>query len=358
MTFIEIARWRLVHQQLANAHLKTAQEMVQWLAAVQGQEYGPTKWGLGLRLPHLKEDEIERDFAAGHLLRTHLLRPTWHVVAAKDIRWLLALTAQRVHQANGYMYRKLELDDAVFNKCRDLLEKMLEGGLQLTRDEINHEFKKHNIVATGHRLSYLMMHAELEGIVCSGARQGNQFTYALLDERVKSRKTLQREEALAELAKRYLMSRGPATVKDFATWSGLTLTDARKGFVFHTTEIQKLEVEGEGYYFWGSDLTSVAPIERLYLLPIYDEFIMGYKEREAYFVLKNSQKLSAGFQYDSMVVWDGQIIGTWARTIQPSTVSLTCQFFKPLTKAQSKALEDALEHFGKFVGKKVQYGNY
>src|SRR5690606_4347556 len=141
-----------------------------------------TKWGRGLRLPHLTDNDIENELNDGKILRTHLLRPTWHLVSAKDIYWLLKLTAPRVHTANAYMYRQLELDYKVFNRCNDILIETLQDGNQLTRDAINERFKMHKIIAKGHRLSYIMMNAELEGIVCSGARQGNQFTYALLDE--------------------------------------------------------------------------------------------------------------------------------------------------------------------------------
>ncbi|MES2284765.1 MAG: winged helix DNA-binding domain-containing protein [Bacteroidota bacterium] len=229
MELSEIAKYRLINQQIAGTKIKTVSEMVAWFCAVQAQEYGPTKWGLGLRLPHLKDKDIEKDFTDGKILRTHLLRPTWHFVAAKDIRWILMLTAPRVNAANASMYRKLELDSGIFNRCNAILIKTLQGGRQLTRDTLNEEFKKKKILAKGHRLSYIMMRAELDGIICSGANQGNQFTYSLLEERVPAFGLKNKEEALAELTKRYFTSRGPATIKDLSTWSGLTLTDCRKG---------------------------------------------------------------------------------------------------------------------------------
>src|SRR5687767_917155 len=189
--------------------------MVQWLCAIQAQEFAQTKWALGLRVPRTKDDDIEKEFAEGKIIRTHLLRPTWHFVAAPDIRWLLALTAPRVHAVNAFMYRQLELDGLIFKRCNHILIKTLQGDKQFTRDAINEVFQKNKIIARGHRLSYIMMQAELSGIICSGARQGNQFTYALLDERVERTNSLNKEEGLAELTKRYFLSRGPATLKDF-----------------------------------------------------------------------------------------------------------------------------------------------
>ncbi|MBC7773804.1 MAG: winged helix DNA-binding domain-containing protein, partial [Phycisphaerae bacterium] len=181
---MNLTQLRFQNQQLDGSSLQTGHELVQWFGAVQGQEYGPTKWGLGLRLAHLKDADVEHELEAGKILRTHLLRPTWHFVAAEDIRWMVLLTAPRVHQANAYMYRQLALDASVFNPCNDLIVTTLEGQQQRTREEIAAEFRQHGILAEGHRLSYIMMQAELEGIVCGGARRGNQFTYTLLEERV------------------------------------------------------------------------------------------------------------------------------------------------------------------------------
>ena len=182
MNLTDIARLRLFSQQLGVTTMNMAVDMVEWFAAVQGQEYAQAKWGLGLRLPHLKDIDIEQELIQGKILRTHLLRPTWHFVAAKDIHWLLALTAPRVHVANAFMYRQLELDKKFFTRCNKAIIKILEGCKQLTRNEINEALKKQKIKAEGLRLVYIMMNAELEGIICSGARRGNQFTYALIDE--------------------------------------------------------------------------------------------------------------------------------------------------------------------------------
>jgi len=213
LTASEIAKCRLLNQQLAETKFTNAPEIVAWLGAVQAQEYYQAKWALGLRLPHLTDTDLEQDFTEGNLIRTHLLRPTWHFVTPKDIRWLLALTAPRVNAVNAYMYRKLELEQLGFNRCYDIIAKALQGGFQLTRTELNTLLNQSNIVTNSLRLSCIMMRAELDGIVCSGARKGNQFTYVLLDERVPPTNFITQDEALAELTKRYFTSRGPATLK-------------------------------------------------------------------------------------------------------------------------------------------------
>jgi hypothetical protein len=323
--------------------------MVELLGAVQGQEYTQTKWGLGLRLPHLTDSEIEDELNEGKILRTHLLRPTWHFVSAKDVRWLLKLTAPRVQIANSYMYRQLELDNKVFNRCNDILVTTLEGGNQLTRDGINEEFKKHKIIAKGHRLSYIMMYAELEGIICSGPRQGNQFTYALLDERVKHKKSLEKEEGLAELTTRYFNSRSPATVKDFSTWSGLTVTDCKKGIEMIKSPLKKEVIEQQEYFFNPNVSLPDKHSDKSYLLPVYDEFIMGYKDRSAIMTLKND----AQFRYDSMILFNGQVIGTWKRTISKSAIDMEFDFFKPLNRNQSRAFDEAVNRFSEFMNLKV-----
>jgi hypothetical protein len=176
MNIFELTQCRLINQQLAKTRIGSASEMVSFFCAIQGQEYAQAKWGIGLRLAKMKDITIEDDLNQGRILRTHLLRPTWHFVAADDIHWVLELTSKQVHKANSYMYRKLELDTNTLNACKDIIIKSLAGGKQLTRNEINERFKSKNITAQGHRLSYIMMHAELEKIICSGARRGNQFT--------------------------------------------------------------------------------------------------------------------------------------------------------------------------------------
>ncbi|MES2591006.1 MAG: winged helix DNA-binding domain-containing protein [Bacteroidota bacterium] len=349
MILSEIAKYRLINQQISETKIKSAVEMVQWFGAMQAQEYTQTKWALGLRLPHLKDDDIERNFTEGKIIRIHLLRPTWHFVAAQDIRWMLALTAPRVNAANAYMYRQLELNDTVFNRCNDILIKTLNGGKHLTRDDINKEFEKNKIIAKGHRLSYIMMYAELAGIICSGAKHGTQFTYSLLDERISMTDSLLLDEGLAELTKRYFLSRGPATIKDFSTWSGLKLSDCKKGVEIVKSLLNREVVENQEYFFSSSISIPEKQVPKIYLLPIYDEFIMGYKDRSAITVFKNNSQPTSGFHYDNMIISEGQIIGTWKCATAKKSIDIQFELFKPLNKIQSKAFDNAISRLGEFT---------
>lgn len=350
MTLPEIAEIRLVNQQLADPKIKSAVEMVEWFAAMQGQEYAQTKWGLGLRLPHLNDSDIETDLNEGRILRTHLLRPTWHFVSANDIHWLLRLTAPRVHAANAHMYRKFNLESTFLNKCCDILIKILEGGKHIDRNSINNELRKNKINTEGFRLVYILMYAELEGVICSGAKQGNRQTYALLDERVKNKKLPDRDEALTELAKRYFRSRGPATIADMATWSGLTISDCRRGIKAIKGQLQKEVVGQQEYFLFIENNVNRKQHSEMNLLPTYDEYIMGYKDRSAILTSENR----ASLKYYSMIVFNGQVTGTWKRIIVKNEVRVQYDFFRPPDKEQIKSFNKVISRLGEFLNKKIQ----
>jgi hypothetical protein len=332
-----------------------AEDVVRWLVAVQAQDYAGAKWALGLRLQGAADDDIEEAFQKGTILRTHLLRPTWHFVTPADIRWLLVLTAPRVHATNAHMYRRLELDDALFRRSHDILGQALQGGNELTRDELRATLQNAGIHAgTGQRLAYIVMRAELDGILCSGARRGRQFTYALLDERAPGGLALSRDEALAELAERYFASRGPATVQDFAKWSGLAAADARAGLEAVKSRLDHAAVEGRDYWFATSMLAAPDDPPRAYLLSVYDEYISGYKDRSAIADADVGAMLfTMGNALTHVVVVDGRIVGSWRRTLSKNEVSVETNIFLSLTEAQQQAISAAARRFGDFVGRRV-----
>jgi hypothetical protein len=274
MTRLDIAHQRLVNQHIATDPFEKPDDVVNWLVAVQSQDYFGAKWALGLRLRQDAHDaDVDRAFNEGSILRTHMLRPTWHFVTPADIRWLLALTAPRVHAANATMYRRLELDNATLKRSRRALTKALQGGQHLTRDELRRALEKSGVAAdNGQRLAYIVMHAELDGLICSGPRRGKQFTYALLEERVPPTRSLGREEALTELTRRYFASRGPATAQDFAKWSGLTVADAKHGLEAIKGQLQHEKLNGEDYWFTSSVSTAGLASPTAHLLSFYDEY--------------------------------------------------------------------------------------
>src|SRR4051794_6375602 len=248
---LELARQRLHSQHISAPVFDQPEAVVDWLCAVQSQDYTAAKWAVGMRGKGIMDAAVERAFTDGRILRTHVMRPTWHFVTPADIRWMLMLTAPRVHQLSAYYNRQLQLDDALFVRSDDLLAKALQGGKQLTRVELGALLKQAGIATDDLRLAYIVGHAELEAIICSGARRGKQFTYALVDERAPNAQTLSRDEALAELARRYFASHGPATVQDFVWWSGLTVTDAKAGLDSVRADLIEEIIDGTSY--WLSD---------------------------------------------------------------------------------------------------------
>jgi hypothetical protein len=355
MERLDIARRRLHSQRISKAPFKKPSEVVKWLGAVQAQDYAGAKWALGLRMQGGTDDDIDQAFADGTILRTHVLRPTWHFVTPADIRWMLALTSPRVHAANAFMYRKLELDRTLLRRSNSTFAKALQGGKQLTRDELRVVLQKAGIATDDRlRMVYIMAFAELEALICSGARRGKQFTYALLDERAPHTKTMEREEALAELAHRYFVSRGPATVQDFAKWSGLTVNDARQGLEGIKTQLRHETVDGQGYWCSKSCSSAKHISPTAYLLPIYDEYISGYKDRSAIGKADVGVRLTAlGHDLSYIIVIDGQIVGSWKRTLRKDTAVIETNLFTRLTKAESRAVTLAAQRYGHFIDRAV-----
>ena len=244
MNLLDIRHARLRNERLTGRPFASPVEVVGWLGAVQSQDYPAAKWGLAQRTRGATSAQIDRLFDEGHILRTHVLRPTWHFVAPEDLRWLLALTGPRVHAANSHYY----LDAALFRRGHAAVTRALRGGVHLTRTELAAVYRDAGIEASGMRLAYLLMHAELEGLVCSGPLRGKQFTYALVDERVPKAKARGLDDALAELTRRYFASHGPSQVHDFAWWSGLTLKQVQAG-VASVPDLSRETVDGKTWYF-------------------------------------------------------------------------------------------------------------
>ncbi len=351
MTTIQyIPQQRLFNQRLTETSFERPDEVVRWMGAVQSQDYGGAKWAVGLRLSHCVDANVEQAFTDGLILRTHVMRPTWHFVTPDDIRWLLMLTAPRVHAAAAYGYRQAGLDESTFSRSNTILANALQGGSQLSRPELAAFLQQNGIATDDLRLTHLMMHAELDGIICSGARRGKQHTYALLDERAPQARRLNRDEALAELTLRYFTSHGPATPQDFVWWSGLTMTDARAGLETVRSKLEQESIDGQIY--WMGPSQPVKTNSKAYLLPNYDEYMVGYSDRSAIFKVPPTVKLDprTNGPLNNTIVIDGQIVGTWKRTIKKDVVVIEPSPFAPLTDDQKPGLADAARAYGQFFG--------
>lgn len=350
LTHRTILSSRLAAQHIAAPAFNTPGEIVTHLGAMQAQEFAMAKWAIGLRSKSLAETDIDKAFNTGKILRTHLLRPTWHFVAPEDIRWLLKLTAPRVHQANAFMYKQSELDAALFKKSNAIISKALDGGKHLTREELQTELARKKIKADGFRLGYIMMCAELEGLICSGPRRGNQFTYALIDEWVPKQKSISQTEALLNLILRFYKSRGPATASDFKYWSGLTRKETDKGIALAENELQHEVFDDEVYYFHVHEKSVSAKAQTTFLMADYDEFGMSYKDKAKLQHPDSSGKTN----YNRMVVVDGYIAGSWKRTVNGKNVVFDISPNITLSKKQEKAVVHAAEQFAVFLNKEPE----
>ncbi|HSL43751.1 MAG TPA: winged helix DNA-binding domain-containing protein [Anaerolineales bacterium] len=353
---LEVIRLRLHNQLLSQSNYSQPAEVVEWLGPVQSQDYAGAKWALAQRLEDPTTDAaIEKAFNEGKILRTHMMRPTWHFVTPTDICWMLELTAPRVRVAMAHMDRQLGLDRAIIKRSNATLKKALQGNQQLMRSELGPILEKAGVSVEGYRLGQLMGHAELDGVICSGARKGKQFTYALLEERAPHARKLQRDEALAELTRRYFRSHGPATLQDFVWWSGLTMTDARKGLEAVNSEFEQEVVDDRTYWFAAST-SGKRRSARAHLLSSYDEYTVGYRDRSAIFDVSHTGKLSAFREsvLTQVILIDGEISGTWKRTIRKSKVTVELAPFTELTSAHNQAVLAAAHRYGTFLDLPVE----
>lgn len=348
MTPKEIIAHRLSNQQIVETKFSKPEEMVSWFGAMQSQDWYMALWAVGLRLPDTHAQDVVNAFNEGRILRTHILRPTWHFVSPADIKWIQKLTAPRVHILNSLYYRKFDLDAKTLRKAYDFMVKTLQDKNYTTREELNILFSKNKIVADRLKLGYIMMHAELEGLICSGPRQGKQFTYALLDEQAPKPKTMTKDEALHELTSRYFTSRGPATIKDFTWWSGLTVKDAKEGIASLNKKFEKEAIGGQEYVFHTNPIKDSRKLHSTFLIPDYDEYGISYKDRSIYNnpKMKGDKLLHADY-YHAIAV-DGFHGGNWKKTMKGEKHVVEVSPFNSLTKTQLKEVERAVKKYQEF----------
>lgn len=345
---LPIADQRLLSQRVTRPGPRLPESLVSWLGAVQAQEYGPAKWALGLRLARGTTDTaIERAVNHGRILRTHALRPTWHFVTPADIRWMLELTAPLVHRRMSTYDLRLGLDAGVMTRATSVMERALDDGRYLTRKELGAHLERAGLPVTSMQLAHIAMYAELEGVICSGPRRGKQFTYALLAERAPAARPLPRDEALAELTRRYFRSHGPATLRDFVWWSGLRTADARRGLEMN--QARPCDVDGLRYWTLGraarwrsSRKTTV------HLLPVYDEYLVAYRDHHAVprpaYAIGNLQHA---------LVCGGQVAGSWRTIPHNGGFVLEARPLRRLTAVERRALEQAVTRYRRFLGAPV-----
>lgn len=357
-TRLNIPEWRLRNQRIAGAGFETPGAVVAWMGAVQAQDYLGALWALGVRMQEAREEAVEQAIADRTIVRTWPMRGTLHFVAPADIRWMLALLTPRVIAGQRSRHRQLELDQAVFDRSRDLLTRALEGGRQLTRDAAYQTLAAAGISTAGQRGIHILGRLAQDGLLCFAARQGKQQTFALIEEWVPAARPLARDEALAELAGRYFTSHGPATVQDFTWWSGLTVADAKMGIELAGPRLEREVIEGSTYWFAAAVLKEgPAPQQAAspasptaYLLPQFDEYTVAYRDRSAVLDPSQTGVISSNGIFYPIIVLDGHVVGTWKRVFKKGEVIITLSPFSPLKKKEKQAVAVAAERYGSFLG--------
>jgi hypothetical protein len=354
MTVSDIARLRLHNQRIACATIERPGDVVSWLGAVQAQDYLGALWAVGLRMRNAVESDVERAIADRTIIRTWPMRGTLHFVATADIRWMLELLTPRVSASiRQYLLREFDLDEGAFARSKDLFARALQGGKQLTRNAMYDVLEAGGVSASQRGRHILTLLAQ-DGFICFGAREGKQQTFALLDEWAPKTMRMARDESLAEIAKRYFTGHGPATLQDFAWWSGLTTADATAGIEMAKRFLSQETINGQIYWLASSTPATKVSSPTAYLLPAYDEYTVAYKDRSAVLDPAYTKQANSGngILYPTIVV-DGQVIGTWKRTIKKDSLAISLSPFAKLKRAETRAIAEAANLYGKFLGASV-----
>ena len=342
----EVLSRRLATQQLSGARAATAAEVVRRLTCVQAQEHAHAFWSVGMRTAGLDAAAVRAEFDAGAFLRTHVLRPTWHLVPAEDLRWVLAATSARVHRLNGTMLRREGLDAALLARGADLVAAALAGHRYRTRTELGGVLAAAGLPGQGLGLVYVLMQAELEGLICSGPMRGGTHTYALVDERVPA--GAHRDGDLAELARRFFVGHGPASEADLRRWASLTAAQSRQALDAAGSRLASVEVEGTRLWF-DPDAPGPAPHAEALLLPLYDEAVLTYPNL-TFPVADGHPHVPGADQFVGNVVLDGVNLGTWRREVKGRTVQVGLDLAPGLPAGHRHRAEQAAQRLADFLG--------
>jgi hypothetical protein len=348
---MDIARHRSDNQQISRTGFMTAGEIVAWLGAIQGQDYAGAKWSIGLRLPQATDAGIEQAIGDQTVIRTWLMRGTLHFVAAADIRWMRMLLSPRVIDGSSGRHRQLELDAGTFSRSERLFARALRGGKRLTRNEMYLVLEKAGISTVGQRGYHILWRAAQKGLICFGPMNGTQQTFVWLDEWVPKTTIMFRDQALAELAKRYFTSRGPATLRDFVWWSGLKVVDARAGLEAVASQLIREKADGQTYWMPRNMPARKDRSPTAYLLPGFDEYLLGYKDRTAVLAAGHSRNVCPGSNgvFRPTIVINGRIAGTWSRSFKGGGVAFGFQPFMSLSEVEKKSFAKAASIYAQFL---------
>lgn len=331
--------------------------MVQWFGAVQAQDYLGSLWAIGLRTRDATEPSVERAITGRSIVRTWPLRGTLHFVAAEDVRWMLNLCAPRTLARSARRLKQEHgIESRLIARSAKVVIDALRGGNGLSRPDLYRRLESAGIATSGSRGLHLLWWHAHEGLICVGPRAGKQQTFVLLDEWLPPSSPRSRDDSLAELARRYFTSHGPATVRDFAWWSGLAAADAEIARESVARELDAVTIDKQTY--WQAAGTPAARAKPgCHLLPAYDEYTVAYQDRSAVMSSEVAARADSGHGiFHPALVIDGQVAGTWSRELQKKSVAITCRPFARLDRRQSQALAAAAQRYAQFLGQTLAQG--
>ncbi len=352
-----LAKLRLISQKIAESNLRSPIDVVRWMTAMQAQDFNAAKWAIGSRCPGSTHHDVERALASGKIVRSWPMRGTLHFLAAEDLSWILNLTSTRIVNAARGRHAALGLTKAVIERGRNGAFRALEGGARLTRAEMHDVFRSVKINPDQDRGYCLLWILAQSGALCFGPPAGAMQTFVLTRDFIKESRELERDEALGELAFRYFRSHGPATIRDFGTWSSLTIADSKIGAAVARSQLAEIEVDEMAYF---ADLNvldaDLSKTDSTYALAAFDEYLLGYRDRDAMITKDRMKRVVPGANgvFAPILVRKGRVIGSWKRVIQRAAMTVTAYPFSPLTSKESADFKKAMRAYGKFFAMPVR----
>ena len=342
---------RMLNQQLLFPLYQKPQNIVAWQGAMQAQDYNYFRWAIGIRQRIPQIAQLQAAFAKAELLRLHLLRCTVQVVSQKDIGWLLPLCKERNLRTLQSWHKSINISfsESHFEEITRAMQELLAGGKSLPKRAIAEELTSLGFLLDDRLLTSLLVRSEIEGLLCSGVMQGREATWALLSERVPTICSLTPNEALKQLAIKYFRSHSPASLDDFAWWSGLSKTQCKKALTLIANEVEEIKVEEETMYLYHNNLDCPDYARKVLLLPPYDEYLIGYKSRWVALEKKHTAKAHNNFGiFKPVILHEGRVVGNWKASIGKQASNLLTELFAEKSKVKQQSLQDAINQFVEF----------
>lgn len=358
MTTTDIANLRIVNQHIAHPHLTDPVEVVRSMGAMQAQDYGQSLWAVGLRTKDAKLGDVLLAIESGKILRTWPMRGTIHWVPAEDAKWMVSINGERTIRSARSRHVEMSLDDKIFGRAEELLRQHLQGGKRLSRPKIRELLLANKFDVGEQRVGHILGTLSLRGVLCIGPMDGKQQTFVLLDEWAPKPRNLTHEEGLGELAARYFTSHGPATLLDFATWASLPQRDARIGLELAKPHLTSVDMGGVEYWL-NRNAQDVDPLasKGVHLLAGFEEYLLGYKDRTAVVTPDRAVASYKNGIFFPIIVVDGQVVGTWKRTIKAKNIVVSFEPFESLSASTLKQARAKAERYGEFMGQPIVFAD-